>query len=387
MKLITLISTLSLLSASVFAETFLSGSTGADGAIDATTFASDDTVELTLPADGVLHFTSVTVPTGKTLKFIPNGKNTPVSLLATGDVLIEGTIDISGQSATNPSLAGGLGGPGGWPGGRCKTTEQLRGLGLGPGAASISPGSVSSGEPAHSTVSSYGDVYGTKLLVPLMGGSGAAGYNSSPHNSAGGGGGGAILIASTTRIDLSGSILAAGGLGIYSNLSAIPTTSSVFNATRGSGGAVRLCAPTVAGAGTVDVNPRGRIRIDAWDRVGVNFSRTGTNSFTAGANLIAIPAASPKLEIIEVAGQAIDPTSSAAVNLLLPEGSSETQTIKVRATNFPATAQVAIVLTPEESSRTTVNLDIPNAGAAGAVGEATITLPTTVLTRIDVWTR
>lgn len=69
---------------------FNSGSTGADGA-----FTPTVNTELQLPESGVLNFTSVNIPTGVKVTFKRNTTNTPVVLLASGDVTIAGTLDPS----------------------------------------------------------------------------------------------------------------------------------------------------------------------------------------------------------------------------------------------------------------------------------------------------
>ena len=61
------------------AQTFNSGSTGADGAFNP---AANTT--LTLPATGVFNFTTVNIPNGVTVKFTKNVANTPVTILASG---------------------------------------------------------------------------------------------------------------------------------------------------------------------------------------------------------------------------------------------------------------------------------------------------------------
>src|SRR5207249_1058049 len=67
--------------------TFSSGSNGSLGAFNPT---SNTTV--TLPADGVLNYTTINIPSDVTVTFTPNATNTPVTMLATGDVTISGTI-------------------------------------------------------------------------------------------------------------------------------------------------------------------------------------------------------------------------------------------------------------------------------------------------------
>src|SRR5882762_3331578 len=105
------------------ASAFNSGSTGADGA-----FRPTVNTTLTLPPSGILNYTSVIIPVGVTVTYVRNVANTPVVILATGDVTISGTLNVSGSSAPGAGAAGdgnagddgipGLGGPGGFDGGR-----------------------------------------------------------------------------------------------------------------------------------------------------------------------------------------------------------------------------------------------------------------------------
>ena len=78
------------------AQTFNSSSTGADGAFNPTTNTT-----LALPATGLFNFTTVTIPSGITVRFTRNAANTAVTFLATGNVSIAGTIDISATSGGN----------------------------------------------------------------------------------------------------------------------------------------------------------------------------------------------------------------------------------------------------------------------------------------------
>src|SRR2546426_7803068 len=81
------------------AQTFSSGSTGVDGPFNPTCAPTPCTVTVPLPASGAFNFTTVTIPTGITVKFARNQANTPVTMLASGDVTIAGKIDVSGTSA------------------------------------------------------------------------------------------------------------------------------------------------------------------------------------------------------------------------------------------------------------------------------------------------
>lgn len=234
------------LSSQALGQTFSSGSTGVDGAFNPTTSTT-----ITLPPSGVFNYTSVTIPAGVTITYARNATNTPVTILATGDVTINGTISVKGSDGVFGNglgpFAGGLGGPGGFNGGNGGVKNgMLPSAGQGPGGGA--PGAF---PPA---VAPRGGRYGAPssfvALVPLFGGSGggggAASDNTGPVNVAasGGGGGGALLIASSGRIVVNGtgSISAIGGSATSANFgvgSCYPTGQP------GSGGAIRLVATQI----------------------------------------------------------------------------------------------------------------------------------------------
>jgi len=121
---------------SAFAQTFNSGSTGADGA-----FSPTSNTTLALPPDGVFNFTTIDIPAGVTVTFTRNATNTPVTMLAGGNVVIAGTISLNGGTGGNSSSGtsigpnGGMGGPGGFDGGDATdgVASNSGGTGLGPG--------------------------------------------------------------------------------------------------------------------------------------------------------------------------------------------------------------------------------------------------------------
>src|SRR6185436_4853836 len=90
----------------VHAQTFSSGSTGEDGALDLS--SCPQICEVQLPESGVLNYTTVNIPSGKTLRFKVNSRNTPVIMLAQGTVTISGAIDVSasGDPITGRSKPG-----------------------------------------------------------------------------------------------------------------------------------------------------------------------------------------------------------------------------------------------------------------------------------------
>jgi len=96
----------------VLAQAFVSGSTGADG-----DFAPTVNTQVVLPPSGILNYGTVNIPAGVTVTFKKNATNTPVVILASGNVTIAGSIGVSGGHATNSGAAGdGVLGDDGIPG-------------------------------------------------------------------------------------------------------------------------------------------------------------------------------------------------------------------------------------------------------------------------------
>src|SRR6185436_13189552 len=187
-----------------------------------------------LPESGVLNYTTVNIPVGRTLKFAKNSRNTSVYMLSQGGVAIAGTIDVSANRVVDcpagPPFPQTVPGPGGFYGGSLGSP----GIGFGPGGGT-------SGSPS-------GRWVGPLSLVPLIGGSGAASRDSGAFGAVqGGSGGGAIVIASSTSIVVSGSVVARGGL--FGNLCC---PSSFCGGASGSGGAIRIVANSINVSGVLD---------------------------------------------------------------------------------------------------------------------------------------
>lgn len=375
------------------AAQFDSGSDGSFGAIDILT---DTTLQL--PADGVFHATTVNIASGATLTFSRNAFNTPVYILATGDVSISGRINVSGKNGNN--IVGGEGGPGGFDGGNPGSSGVEPGDGAGPGgglagtltrnADGAGSGSYGSTATAGSSIQT-GDTYGSPLLIPMIGGSGGGGSIGTP-GIGGGGGGGALLIASNTEIELAstGQIWANGSL-IFS--------SSVYNG--GSGGSIRLIAPKVRGSGQVralsvftNANSLsgsiyagvGRIRIDTTDRSELSFDFDPPGFTSVGSNMVVFPAPLPRLDIVEVAGTNITVGTDSAVFVDLPFNADPNRTITVRAENFDKVVHYAIVLQPANGDRIVVTDSIDNASGNPATTTTNVTFPLNTQTRVHVWT-
>src|ERR1017187_221509 len=85
---------------------FSSGSTGVDGALNITapgvTYFNPTALNLTKNTN-IFNFTTITIANGSLLKFWEGTFHGPVFLLASGDVTINGVIDITGDNSPGPT--------------------------------------------------------------------------------------------------------------------------------------------------------------------------------------------------------------------------------------------------------------------------------------------
>jgi hypothetical protein len=295
-------------------QTFSSGSTGADGPAFCPGGAPEDHRQV--PDSGIFNFTTVTVNGNCNVFFIPNQRNTPVTILAQGDVVINGTIwlDASGQTP----------GPGGFFGGTSQGGNLQPGFGPGGGA------------PGQS-----GQWVGPLSLVPPIGGSGGGSSHSTcAGDNAGGGGGGAVVIASSTSIQLGGNIFTRGAVYTQGGFCS-PGTS-------GAGGAIRLVANSISGGGTLNaggpVGNNGIVRIEA--QIG-QLLYTGSSTPSAvlsPINPTIIP--TPTTAALTIASIGGFPVFSDAgvrpgtVDLVLPRALSDPLSVVVQGRNIPVGTQV-----------------------------------------------
>jgi hypothetical protein len=361
MRRIILMLTLLLFSVSNADAVFESGSTGADGAFNPTA-----NITVQLPDSGVFNYTTVNIPSGVTVTFTKNAANTPVYILATGDVTIAGTIKVDGSSTT-ATTAPGIGGPGGYNGGYGGGVSLPGGAGMGPGGGGGGPSSSytqgggggfgTAGGSQGANYGSGGQGYGNASLVPLIGGSGGGGQagSASAAGYGGGGGGGAILIASSGTITVNGSITANGGDG-YSN------------AAGGSGGAIRLITNTLAGNGTITAKGgdlsytnkggQGRIRLEA----STNYFTPGTDPvYSYGQPGSPFVANTPVLRITSVAGAnaPANPTGSyAQPDILLPNTTTNPVTVSLSASYIPVGTSVTVSVMPQYGSSSSVTTSL-----------------------------
>lgn len=369
----------------VWAQTFSSGSTGADGAFNPTCAPTPCTVPAALPASGIFNYTTVTIPSGVTVAYTLNAANTPVTILATGNVTVSGTISVNGSNGANGVNAGplfspgGAGGPGAFPGGAGSSRDGK------PASDGHGPGGGISGGSLIGVNGTYGAPSSFVSLIPLFGGSGGSGAHRGDAFSGGGGGGGggAIVVASSTQVTVTGAIRANGGQG--------GTISGSFSGGAGSGGAIRLVAPTVAGTGTLEARvgpspigtpPDGRIRLEA-------FTLSFTGSAAPAASFANAPgpvtAAStpslvnlPTLTISSVGGIASPTTPSGSYStpdVPLPPGTTNPVTITLTATNTPLATQFTVKLRPQFGAAATAT-STPSSGTfETATATANVSFP------------
>jgi hypothetical protein len=343
----------------------------------------DQNTTLDLPADGKLHYRSLTVNAGVRLNFRRNVRNTPVFILAQNQIVVNGTIDVNGSAGT--ANDGGAPGPGGFGGGKPGFSTTAAGDGYGPGSgragdnvctSSLIPGSGSFGSQGNGTKA--GAIHGNSVLLPLMGGSGGGGMNGSP-GVGGGGGGGAILLAANTRVRVAGTLESRGGAN----------PPNCGGGGGGSGGAIRVVALRVEGAGLLDARSagnggQGRIRVDTLERDGVSFNFQGVSS--VGGNLLALPPTIPRLDTVEVAGTAFSEGSAPGI-ILLPFGSTANRTVKIQARDFGKVVPLRVTLTPDAGSRVVVDAEVDNTSVNPAVVEVPVTFPINSKVTVHAWTR
>ena len=196
----------------------------------------------------VFKYASVNIPSGVTVTFINHPTHAPVVWLVAGNVTINGTVSLKGKDGPVDEIAKlkpAEPGPGGFRAGA--SGPAGKGWGYGPGGADL-----------ENAMGLYGAVYGNPQIIPLIGGSGAGGWNQGSYVS-GGGGGGALLLAVAGAVSLNGTIDANGGRHSEGIDRQHPA---------GSGGAVRIIAQQVSGVGQVTAicpaatRGYGRIRIE-----------------------------------------------------------------------------------------------------------------------------
>lgn len=394
----------------VSAQSFVSGSTGADGPLNPT--CTNCTVTLDLPPNGVFNYTTINIPTSVTVVYRRNAANTPAIILASGDVTIAGAIDVNADAAVGGIP--GRGGPGGFDGGLGgagfgSSPEGTPGSGPGGGkggvagvgtaVGSASGGGFGSAGTGNGTAVPGGQAYGVQTLFPLIGGSGGGGGAGGPSSSgpAGGGGGGAIVLASSGTITMNVSlvsrgIFARGGNGVSKN-TGLTAANQVSGG--GSGGGIRIVANTIVTNGALlDVRGGsglsggpGRIRVEAFSLQG-GFNTASVTTFSQGLPGPVRPLAnSPSVRIVSIGGVNVpaSPTASYFVppDIILNPAAANPIAVALQASNVPLGTVISVsVITEGVAARSSFN-STPLAGTLpSSSATANVTLPpgTSILT-------
>lgn len=220
-------------SAAIMSTPF-TGGTGSDGAFNPSSDIKLDT------SNGAFNYTSVIIPSGVTVSATGDK---PLEIYCTGDIKIEGKIDISGGNAV--ANTGGTGIAGGFDGGSGSTSSYNGEDGKGPGGGKGGRTSFSGGSGggfgevgqrgSPSAHLAGGVAYGTPELTTLQGGSGGGagpGYSNYGRGSGGGAGGGAVRLQAAGTVEIKGDVVSDGGNGV------LATGSFVCPGAGGSGGAI-----------------------------------------------------------------------------------------------------------------------------------------------------
>lgn len=392
-------------------------------------FSPTINTEISLPPDGIVDYTTFTVPEGVTITFKNNVANTPVIIRTSGDVIIEGTISVAGMAAADTGTAGGgiigndgqpgRGGLGGYDGGFGGISGGLGGGGKGPGGGKAGlllnisylggsgGGFGATGGQAGCYYSCYGvsggQTYGTVNLLPLVGGSGGGGGSagSNYNGSGGGGGGGALMIASSGTITVgkdgvggAGRILADGGIGGYSG-----GTGSGGGGGGGSGGAIKLVAETLkrlydggvyARGGGYGYSDQGWPSYGGGGGAGIIRLEANTMQWSGGTDPVFSFGApgklfvpnNPTLIITRVAG--VTPTAQNGKAVIsLPVGTQMPVTVDLAGTSIPRGTAITLYVVPAMGAdRTSVLSTVLNGtsdAATTATAQVTIATGTTTL--------
>jgi hypothetical protein len=361
------------------------------------TTVNGSTVNIAVPADGILRFSSFSAQ--HNLTFVRNAANTPVTILVSGDVSFFSSggcclnVTVSGDAGTNASPSvpgvGGLGGPGGFRGGDgahlATNLFSIGGAGFGPGGGIGGSPSACPGGAA--------TFFGAPDLVPMLGGSGggggcsAAGSPTSCSAGGGGGGGGGITIAANGTITVSGyRLFADGGPGGFT-----ANTGCSHGGAGGSGGAIRLLANHFVTTGAAELFARGgvnqnsgapsgagRIRLESMDTSALTvFSTDPPAQRVVGPSPLANPVA-PTVSITSVGGQAVPAVPQGTfgtIDVVVPVPGATS--VDVATSGIPGGTTVQVTVKPRLGAQPiSENVPLTTCNSAGnCQASATFNLP------------
>jgi hypothetical protein len=376
------------------AQTFNSGSMGADGALNITSPGVTVFTQKPVGGGSIFNFTTINIATGSTLQLSGQFYPTPLFFLAQGAVTISGTVDLNGQQsvAQTPNASArtiGTPGAGGYAGGLGPLGSNRPQAGAGPGG-----GAAATASGACGNFGVGGKYTGNQFLVPLIGGSGGGGgyAGGGGGGGAGTGGGGAILIASSASITINGAILANGG------------PPGGFNSGTGSGGGIRLVANSITGNGQLSAlagnannnntpcggaggpnsqGTNGIIRMEAFQNTftgnipsNIDFNAPTQVFYGSPYNLF-LPTDPPaSVSVVSIGGIPVAPTPTGTFTVPdVTVNSSSPVTVQIQGQSIPLGTTVTLFIFSENGpDQTIVTTGLTGTVAASAV-TAQITLP------------
>lgn len=264
------------------------------------------------------------------------------------NVVVNGSVSLDGNPGTG-SFPAGLQptepGPGGFRG-SASTSADGHFAGFGPGGLQASA----------SGSASYTGAYGNPQILPLIGGSGA----DSGYTHTGASGGGAILVAAGSTVTISGQITANGQSTLQSS---------------SSGGAVRIVANQILGAGAISAD---RTRIEANIVSSQLVITPNTVAVPPGATPTIWPATNtPVVTILSVNGAVApsDPQAGLLTSSDVNISTNNAVNIILQSQNFPPSGSVVVRVTPKYSGYYNVNATYQSGTFSSALWVATTTLP------------
>lgn len=356
------------------------------------TIVSSTTVTLQVPEDGIFRFSSFSARNH--IRFLPNARNSPVTILVAGDVTLDSTtgccwtFDVRGQTGsvgtTNAAGIGGVGGPGAYRGGD-GASRLIYGLSI--GGAGFGGGGGQGGEQATACGGRGGQFFGALDLIPLAGGAGGGGgcsfSDTCSAGGGGGGGGGGLVIAANGTITINDYQLLADGAG-----GGGPDNGAcAAGGGGGSGGAIRLLANRLVHVNTANLFARpggggfqavagspGRVRLEAMDNSALtSFTTDPPAQRIVGPTPLADPIA-PTVTVTSVGGNpvpAIPQGVFGSIDVVVPI--SGITPIDVTTTGIPGGTTVQVTVKPRRGAHP-VSETVPLSGCTGAGGcQATAT--------------
>lgn len=368
-------------------------SDGSDGVLD---ISSNTVVDLSLAVTGkwsdsnsgnsgkgiydpekwavVFKYASVNVAAGALVTFTNHPSRAPVVWLVRGNAVLAGEVSLAGQfrRPTNDPDTSYLypvePGPGGFRGGASSVVGRGAGYGPGGGDSAYDSGAV------HGLASPVRSSYGNLALLPLVGGSGAGGTAWTQLSYVGtvSGGAGAILIAAGGSVEINGRLSARTDIG---------------GEYPGSGGAIKVIADRVTGAGIIDVsatshpgnyNNVGRVRVEANSvsptlRIFPNTIGVPPES----TPVIWPPESAPTVAITSVnsVSAPVDPRAEILTSSDLNISTNAPVDILLKVQNFPPNGVIRVRVTPKYGSHFLVPAAFVTGDFASATWKATTPLP------------